>query len=387
MSENLYLEAENLGATGWWLNGANVELFLTEQGGQHAPVNFRLDNGKSVQPFYLSPWQERKPDLSAIPLLQYLRGDFFCLPFGGNAEAVDGHQYQCHGETSACAWKLASAVRNDSAVHFEFMQDGRVLPTHVRKHIELRDGQSALYLIHEVTGVEGKMPYGHHAILKMPSAKERMYFSCGKFDLGMTPTSIFSDPANWEYQFLASGEEFSSLEALPTLFKRPATWDYSVYPSPVGYTDLFALLKKPAATPAWAVASYTDAGYLFYSLKNAAELPSTTIWVANSGRYEEPWNGVSSNFAIEETCSYFADGWKPSIEENALTRKGWRTCGEFHADEPKSVHLIQGVTAIPAGFTKVAAAEFRPGEVVFTDGQGLKATARVDWEFLVKVKG
>ena len=386
MNESL-CRAENLGAAGWWLRGTNVELFLTEQGGQHAPGNFRLENGVNVQPFYLSPWQERRPDLSSIPLLQYLRGDFFCLPFGGNAEAVDGHQYQCHGETAAQTWKLAESRREGNSTVFEFEQEGQVLPTKVTKRIELRDGQSALYLRHTVGGLDGRMPYGHHAILKMPSASERMYFSVGRFDLGMTPTGIFSDPANWEYQFLASGEEFSSLEAVPTLFKKPATWDYSVYPSPVGYTDLFALLKKPAATPAWAAASYATAGYLFYSLKNAAELPSTTIWVANSGRYEEPWNGVSSNFAIEETCSYFADGWKPSIEENALTRKGWKTCGEFHADEPTSVRLIQGVTAIPAGFTKVATADFRPGKVVFTDVNGLTATAAVEWEFLVKVRG
>ena len=69
MAEKFYSEAESLGARGWWLQGANVELFLTEQGGQHAPGNFRLANGAIVQPFYLSPWQERKPDLSSIPLL------------------------------------------------------------------------------------------------------------------------------------------------------------------------------------------------------------------------------------------------------------------------------------------------------------------------------
>ncbi|MBQ6473523.1 MAG: hypothetical protein IJJ33_16165 [Victivallales bacterium] len=382
MNENLYIKSENLGATGWLLKGGNVELFLTQQGGQHAPGNFKLANGATVQPYFLSPWQERKPDLSSIPLLQYLRGDFFCLPFGGNGEPVNGHQYQCHGETSACDWTLADARRDGAATIFEFTQDGNVLPTHVRKRLEMRDGQSALYLKHTVSGFEGKMPYGHHTILKMPEVNERMFFSAGQFDLGMTPTSTFSDPAGWEYQFLASGEEFAQVESMPTIFKKPATWDYSAYPSPVGYADLFALLKKPTATPAWAVASYTTAGYLFYSLKNAAELPSTTVWVSNSGRYEEPWNGVARCFAIEETCSYFADGWKPSIEENALTSKGWKTCGEFRIDHPTTVRHIQGVAAIPDGFAKVAKADFQPGQVTFTDVNGLTATAKVDWEFL-----
>ena len=47
-----------------------------------------------------------------------------------------------------------------------------------------------------------------------------------------------------------------------------------------------------------------------------------------------------------------------------------------------SVRLIQGVAAIPAGYTKTATAEFQPGKVVFTDVNGLTAVAAVDWEFL-----
>ncbi len=382
MNENLCRPSENNGADGWCLKAPAVELFLTAQGGQHAPGQFRLANGATVQPYFLSPWQERKPDLSSIPLLQYLRGDFFCLPFGANADAVDGRQYQCHGETSAAEWTFADAQQEGTVTRFDFVQKGCVLPTLVHKRLEFHGEQSALYVTHTVGGFTGKMPYGHHTILKMPEANERMYFSAGAFDLGMTPTTLFSDPANWEYQFLASGATFDAVEAIPTLFKSPATWDYSQYPSPVGYADLFALLKKPAATPAWAAAAYTDAGYLFYSLKNAAELPSTTIWVSNSGRYEEPWNGVARCFAIEETCSYFADGWKASIEENALTRRGWKTCGDFQADKPTAIRHIQGVAAIPKGFTKPAKAEFLPGEVRFTDVNGLAASAKVDWEFL-----
>ena len=148
MNENLCIKSENLGAAGWCLKGGDVELFLTKQGGQHAPGSFRLANGLTVQPYFLSPWQERKPDLSSIPLLQYLRGDFFCLPFGGNGEPVNGRQYQCHGETSACDWTLADARRDGSATIFEFTQDGKVLPTHVLKRLEMRDGQSAIYLKH-----------------------------------------------------------------------------------------------------------------------------------------------------------------------------------------------------------------------------------------------
>ena len=374
--------SENHNAAGWQLNAGDIELFITELGGQHAPVTFFAGSDKQIQPYFLNLWQDEKADLSSIPLLQYLRGDFFCLPFGGNADPVDGAQYQCHGETSACNWKQTKAAEEDGKAVFEFELDGKIRPAHVVKHFEMHEGQSVLYVKHTVTGLEGKMPYGHHTILRMPEPTEKMFFSCGKFDLGMTPTSLFSNPEGWEYQYLASGAVFDKVEAIPTIFKKPDTCDFSTYPTPVGYADLFALLKKPADKPAWACASYPDNGYLYYSLKNADELPSTTIWVSNSGRYEFPWNGIARCFAIEETCSYFADGWKPSIEENELTKKGWKTCGTFQADKPFTVRHIQGVVRIPANFGKVKSADFAKGQVTFTDEAGNAVTAKVDWDYL-----
>ena len=117
--------------------------------------------------------------------------------------------------------------------------------------------------------------------------------------------------------------------------------------------------------------------------KNAAELPSTTIWISNSGRYEFPWNGIARCFAIEETCSYFADGLKPSVEDNVLNRKGWKTCGEFSPDKPFNVRIIQVVVRIPTGYKKTASADFQDGKVIFRDEAGLTAEAAVDWKYLV----
>ncbi len=382
MDQNLFRKGENHRTPGWYLKGGEVELFLTEQGGQHAPVTFFADSQSPVQPYYLTPWQDERPDLSAIPLLQNLRGDFFCLPFGGNAEPYNGEQHQCHGETAAADWTMTAAEKQGDVTAFEFELDTKIRPAHVVKHLEMHTGESALYIRHTVTGMSGNMPYGHHAILHHPEENEKMYFSVGAFDLGMTPETLFSNPVGGEYQYLASGAEFTSLESIPTLFKNPANYDYSVYPSPIGYTDLFAMFKKPQATPAWAAAAYPERGYLYYSLKNAAELPATAIWVANSGRYGFPWNGNTRCFALEECCACFADGLKPSVEPNTLNAKGWKTYGEFSPDKPYTVRAIQGVVRIPANYRKTATAEFVDGKVVFTDENGVAVEAVVDWTFL-----
>ncbi len=382
MTKQLTRKAENHRTKGWYLDNGEIEMFLTEEGGLHAPVTFFANSASPVQPYFLAPWLDDRPDLTGMSPLQDLRGDFFCLPFGGNGAPVNGVQVPCHGETCLNPWALLSARQDADLTVFEFAEEGKVLPMHVVKRIEMRSGHSALYLRHTVTGLDAVAPYGHHTILEMPSANEKMYFSCGKFDLGMTPTGLFSNPVNQEYQYLAVGATFDLLEAVPTMFQSPATHDYSVYPSPVGYTDMIQLMKRPTETPAWSAAAYIDRGYLFYTLKDAAVLPATTLWIANSGRYAFPWNGRTSCFSIEETCGYFADGWKASSEENLLSKQGWKTAGVFRKDTPFVVSEIQGVVRLPSGFGKVVDAQFASGKVTFLDTAGKSATAEVDWTYV-----
>ncbi|HBE96578.1 MAG TPA: hypothetical protein DDW68_05350 [Verrucomicrobiales bacterium] len=58
-----------------------LDLDLTARGGHLAPVVFHLPD-RDVSPYALAPWQpEEYPDQPA--LLSILRGDFLCLPFGG----------------------------------------------------------------------------------------------------------------------------------------------------------------------------------------------------------------------------------------------------------------------------------------------------------------
>src|SRR3954471_279357 len=67
----------------WVISTPQVELAVTERGGQMAPVTFFRDTPKPVQPYHISPWQdEGLKDLPA-PVLASLRGDWFCVPFGG----------------------------------------------------------------------------------------------------------------------------------------------------------------------------------------------------------------------------------------------------------------------------------------------------------------
>ncbi|MFM7213961.1 MAG: hypothetical protein ACKO3H_03675, partial [Verrucomicrobiota bacterium] len=73
----------------WILATPQIELALTRLGGHMAPVTFYRDTDHPVQPYHITPWQGEKHDYP-VPVLAPLRGDFFCLPFGGNDTAVNG---------------------------------------------------------------------------------------------------------------------------------------------------------------------------------------------------------------------------------------------------------------------------------------------------------
>lgn len=367
---------------GWELQSKKVKFFVTENGGHTAPVLFTDESGKTISPYCVTPWQTEGKDLSACPVLVPLRGDFFCLPFGGNGDPVNGVTFPCHGETATARWNFADARRNGSKVQLELTMDLTLTDGKVTKRITLDDEQEAVYIEHEVSGLEGDFPIGHHAILNYPAENEKMYLAADKFDLGMVHPGIFSAPVNKEFQCLLPGAEFSDLTKVPCFYKTPDTIDCTTYPMPVGYTDIFAMFRKESALPAWTAVVYPERGYIWYALKDSAVLPGTAIWNANQGRYGEPWNGRTSCIGIEDCCSNFACGYKPSIEENELTARNWRSAFTFSKDTPSSIKVIQGIARIGSDFGRVEKVEFVQDGVCFTGSNGQTVTAKVDWKFI-----
>jgi len=69
----------------WVIENGTVRLAITKTGAQMAPVTFGLDSDRTIEPYYISPWQGEGLKLDP-PVLVPLRGDFFCLPFGSNSD-------------------------------------------------------------------------------------------------------------------------------------------------------------------------------------------------------------------------------------------------------------------------------------------------------------
>ena len=366
----------------WTLANDTVKLALTQLGGHMAPVSFAINRKTPIQPYYINPWHGDVKS-TGVPVLDPLRGDFFCLPFGGNGTPIDGETHTPHGDTATRKWTLVSTGKEGNTTTLKARMRTKVRKGSVTKTLSLVDGQNVVYCRHDISGMTGKLPLGHHATLAVPEAEGAMLVSTSPFELGMTAPEWDGTPDVGMYPSLARGEAFTTLKKVPLVWDKPAMGDCSAFPVREGFTDLMGIWKKPTATPAWMAAVNTVDRYMWFSMKNAALLPGTMFWIANKGRHPSPWNGRNRCLGLEDVCGNFAFGAAESVRANAISRAGFPTAVALGGKTPVSVPYLQGAVPIPAGFGRVKTVKFAPGEATFIDTKSKRVKVKVDWTFVL----
>ncbi|MSU50074.1 MAG: hypothetical protein EXS37_13485 [Opitutus sp.] len=362
-----------------------VEVAVTRLGAHMAPVTFFRDSAHPVQPYHISPWQDEPPAKMPAPVLVTLRGDFFCLPFGGNSEMVASEKHPPHGEIVGDAWKFVGTRKAGDVTTLTLGIDTKVRPGRVTKELSLVEGQNVVYSRHLIEGFAGRVPLGHHATLAMPEKEGAVRIATSAFRFGLTCPSLFSDPKQREYQALLPGAKWTDLKRVPAAWKGAPDADLTRLPGRYGHADLIQLANESwekTKGPAWTAATFADAGYVWFALKDPAVLNSTVFWMENHGRHGHPWNGRNNCLGLEDVTAFFADGLAASMRDNLLTKEGVATTVELSAGKPTAVNYIQGVVKVPAGFENVQTLEFAPGKVTFVSTTGQRVTAAVRHEFL-----
>ena len=362
-----------------------VELAVTELGGHMAPVTFFRSSAKPVRPYHVSPWQDEKPSAMPAPVLNALRGDFFCMPFGGNSDSLAGEKHPPHGEIVGEKWKYVGTTKSADVTTLTMSIETRVRRGEVTKELSLVADQNVVYSKHIINGFTGNVPLGHHATLAMPDKEGSVRLASSAFRLGMTYPGIFSDPKQREYQSLLPGARWTTLAKVPVVWKGEPDADLTRLPARQGHADLVQVVNEPwekTNGPAWMTATFTEAGYLWFSLKDADVLNSTVFWIENRGRHGHPWNGRNNCLGLEDVTSFFADGLKASTSDNILNKEGVATSVKLEDTKPTIVYYIQGVVKIPDGFEMVKSLEFAPGEVTFVSTTGKRLTTKVRHAFL-----
>jgi len=369
------------GQPSWVIGNQTLELAVTQLGGHMAPVTFYRGSKKPVQPYYISPWQTEGLKIDE-PVLVPLRGDFFCMPFGVGCE-YRGEKYVVHGPPATRKWRGGRLEERGRVTTLTLTMRTPQRPGKVIKRLSLVKGHNVVYDQNVVEGFAGPTTLAHHAILAMPEEQESVLVSTSPYRFGMTNPTPTSNPPAGEYQAVAVGKRFKSLQAVPSIFAEPKTTDCTRFPTRKGFTDLAAVVHTKDVCPAWTTAVFTTEGFLWFALKDPAVLPLTVLWMSNHGRHMSPWNGRNACLGLEDVCGLLAEGLVPSLRANPLKKAGVPTTIRLSARKPTAVNYIQGVVKVPRGFGKVKDVQFAPGKATFISAARKKVAARVRHEFLI----
>ncbi len=359
------------GATSVTVRSDSVTASVTLAGAHIAPVVF-TSGSASADPYSLAPWHPGEiPGVG--PLLDILRGDFFCLPFGPQPDGP------AHGEPASGEWALSSSSEQAVTLHLGAGDSGGSFD----KTVSVRDGQTVLYQEIVIRGLSGAFNYGTHPILdfsRQSPASARI--STSPMRWSSVYPGVFSDPTIGETQILRPGATFDSLEAIP--LEAGGSLDISRYPTPPGHEDLVMLVNDVDAGPiGWSAAVFN--GFVWFSLKDITSFPATLLWISNGGRTQPPWSGrFTGRMGIEDVHSHFHDGLL-AARSRPLLDLGISTAREFDAATPVSLRTVQGVAFTPDGFGRVVTIETDvPGRITLTDEAGTAVTTDVNWEFALE---
>ncbi|HEX7003717.1 MAG TPA: hypothetical protein VF168_05990 [Trueperaceae bacterium] len=344
----------------WHLDNGVVAIGVFEIGGQIGPARFRFGE-EQFEPLHEAPWVN-EAGAADIPMLQHLRGDFFCAPFGANDLLVE--EGRDHGLTANGRWR--ELEHGSERLLLELA--GRVAGAKVLKEVRLEPGQPVVYQRHTFEGGAGELPMGHHTMLRVPPG-EQLLLSFSPFSwAGTPPHPVESDPERGR-SLLEYPQEFESLERVA--LAAGGTVDLSRYPTLEGSEEILLLASDPRLEFAWSAAVAPESGWLWFALRPNRVLRSTLLWLSNAGRYYPPFSGRHSRvLGVEEVTSFFHHGHVASTGPNRLERLGVPTSVRLSAGSATIIDYAFGVVPLPPGFAKVASLEREDAHLLLADGLG-----------------
>lgn len=368
------------GAPSWSFSCDRVEANLTRDGGHLAPLRFATARGV-VEPMAVAPWGEERLSADTDPVLRHLRGDFFCAPFGGNAEPWRGRKVPAHGETATGRWAFTGLEPIEGGIEFSARMRTTLIPGMVTKRISLRRGETNVYCRHILEGFSADLCVGHHAMLSFSADRGPGHISLSPWREGRVCPTPLEAPEAGGYSALRTGAAFRSLARVPLAAGGLA--DLSTYPAREGYEDLVMVTSRGRGPLAWTAVCFPQARYLWFALKDPAVLASTVLWHSNGGRHFPPWNGRHRRvLGLEEVTSYFHYGQAQSAAPNPMSARGIPTVLHLPPGRPTTVNYIMGVVPLAAGFDRVRGIRPVTGGILITASSGSEVRHTVDTGFL-----
>lgn len=274
----------------WALDWRFGRVKVLSLGGMLGPVNFRLANGRSLQPMYLAPWIDDPNADNLPPLLRELRGELPCVPFGrtdfpagldGWTRRDPGDDWE-HGYSANQPWSLIDADAHQIRLGIDYPADQAIerLERQITTDPEAPalDISLTIWARRDVT-----VPVALHPTFRVPVTG--IVLRPGTFAQAVA----YPVPAEPGVSHLIPDGASADLSALPA---RGGTLDLNRLPLPIHTEEL---LQLQDCVPPFSL-YYEKEGVEVSLFWDPQQLPDVMLWVSNAGRSVFPWN--SRNYAL-----------------------------------------------------------------------------------------
>lgn len=321
-----------------WAHGmASVQAL----GGMLGPVTFLLPDGRQVSPLHVAPWFDDPTRKDQPPILQELRGEWPCVPFGTDAPralpegwSASGETFEGagtpHGHSSNAEWVFTETAPDRIALTCDYPETHPI--RRLTRTIAADPQAPALDITLTVeTRRPCRLPIGLHPTLRLPlDARARLEppgFHHGRtFPLDVEPGQGLLQP----------GATFTALAAIPkrdgttiSLTHLPLAENTEELVQLCGVTGGFRLHHPEG----WHVTLDWDTQHF----------PSLLLWISNRGRAYAPWNSRHVALGVEPVNAAFDLGPAVSTAPNPISAAGIATAQSFHPDQPFTTRYRIGV--------------------------------------------
>lgn len=327
------------------ISAAGVDATIQLQSGM---VTARFDvGGRSVEPLYTAPWRGWR----GVPLLEHLRGDFLCVPFGDAPASLEhcppawsrldpGVSAHPHGWSSNGVWTLlsAGAGRGDEGatalLQLDYPEEDAV--DWVRREVRCEAGRLAFTdTVHVRRGA--RLPLGLHPILALPDTPGAAHLNL---------------PACQTFATLPFPPEPTSTLAVDARFADPTraprsdggTRDLTRLPF-ADDTEEIVLVANPEEGRV--SLDDTEGGYRVTLEWDHTVLRHLLVWMSNRGRPFAPWGGTNVCLGVEPVTAAFDLGESVSAADNPLDAEGIPTVVALSPESDLVIRHGIGVDLLP----------------------------------------
>ena len=320
------------------LNWKGGEVEVDTLGCKMIPI-FNLD-GKKIKPLHEPEWiEDNSEDINSLPgILQNLKGEFPCVPFGINSpvealtkeweKSYSEEPYivnEPHGYSSNKNWELIEKKSNK--LEFKIHYPENDLVNFLVRTIQVKDDDpNKIFCTLQIHVKEDcELPIGLHPMLRIPKNMSKIKINPGNFKFGLNyPGLVLKDKT-----LGAVGKEFSTLEKVEGF--NGNIIDISKPPFEGNFEDLFQLCGIDGNM---SFENFED-NYKFNFSWNPDHFSSVLMWVSNKGRTEYPWNSNHVTVGFEPISSAFGLSTHISLnKENPISKRNVATSIKLFKDKP-----------------------------------------------------